>query len=469
MAIVILGAGESGVGAAILAQTKGFDVFVSELGQIAPAYLQVLEERQIPFEQGGHRSEWILEQAHLVIKSPGIPDKAPLIQALKAKGTPIIDEIEFAARYTKAKIIAITGSNGKTTTTRLAHHLLQASGLNAYLAGNVGYSFAKQVALSPEPDYYVLEVSSFQLDGCYAFQPHIAVLLNITPDHLDRYNYRFEDYIASKFRIVQNKRPEDYFIYGADSPGLQQGLSQFYQAGPQGCLPINMADFDLQSPHLAVPFTDWRLPIEALPLKGRHNLFNMAAAALVAKLVGLSREQVLKALTSFQNEDHRLQTVAFINQVEYINDSKATNVDAVFYALEAMTKPTVWIVGGQDKGNDYSPLFPLVQNKVRAIVCLGKDNRKIIQAFQTVHPIIEQTHSVSEALKVASLYAEPGDAVLLSPACASFDLFQNYKDRGQQFMQVILQQAAILRGEAPMLPIEIRVQVGRQADQQSDQ
>lgn len=442
--LVVLGAGESGTGAALLAKKQGWQVFVSDLGMIKPQYQDALAAAGIPFEQEKHSVAKILNTAQLVVKSPGIPEKADLVVKLREKGIPIIDEIEFAANYTSARIIAITGSNGKTTTTRLMHHILKTAGWNVGLAGNVGYSLAQQVA-TENYDSYVVEISSFQLDGTIHFQPEVAMLLNITPDHLDRYQYRLENYIASKFRIANNKRPEDIFIYRCDDENIEYGFQHDWAEKPmENCFGVEMSALDLSQPELRVQHTDFSVEKRHLTLQGRHNEYNITCAVIAAKRLGVDDEAIRKALATFVNEDHRLQYVATIHGVDYINDSKATNVDSVFYALEAMTKPVVWIVGGQDKGNDYAPLFDLVKQKVRAIVCMGKDNSKIRAAFAPIHEIIVETSSIGEAIKVASLYAEKGDVVLLSPACASFDLFENYKDRGRQFANLLLEQKKIL-------------------------
>jgi len=437
--IIVLGAGESGVGAAMLAQKEGFQVFVSDLGTIGDAYKAILEEKQIAYEEGQHSVERILETADIVIKSPGIPDHVALIQQLKEKGISVIDELEFASRYTNATIVGITGSNGKTTTTRLVHHILDVAGFDVGIAGNIGFSLAKQVA-EKDCAYYVVEISSFQLDNMTTFSPAIAILLNITPDHLDRYEYQLEKYIASKFRIVQNKEAEQVFIYNSDDVNIQYGLEHYYNGNKTAICEISMRALEQESDIFRVPETDFELPTAALPLKGRHNCFNMQCAVLVAKKLGIENALIEKALVSFVNEPHRLESVITMNELEFINDSKATNVDAVFYALEAMTKPVVWIVGGVDKGNDYVSLFDLVTKKVRAIVCLGTDNSRIQKAFEDKHEIIVEVRSIEEAIKVATLYGEPGDAVLLSPACASFDLFKNYIDRGNKFKAVLMQQ-----------------------------
>jgi UDP-N-acetylmuramoylalanine--D-glutamate ligase len=475
--LVVLGAGESGVGAAVLAKKIGWAVFVSDLGLIKAEFSAMLVQENIPFEQEKHSTERILNIAKLVIKSPGIPDTADLVVALRARGVEVIDEMEFAFRHKPAgsKLVAITGSNGKTTTTRLIHHLLVASGRNAALVGNVGYSFAKHIATETAADYYVAEMSSFQLDGTTEFRPDIALLLNITPDHLDRYGYDFNNYIASKFRIAQKQTPDDILIYNADNEGIALGLSQNLLPSPppqtrtlpvSGLIQNRSNDLGQNEPYLAVPFVDFEIPMSALPLKGQHNAYNMASAVLAVQALGLTPAEIAAALPTFENEAHRLQYIQTLNEVDYINDSKATNVDSVWYALDAMTRPVVWIVGGVDKGNDYSPLFDLVRQKVRAIVCLGRDNSKIRAAFEPIQPIIEETISMGEAIKVASLYAEAGDVVLLSPACASFDLFQNYKDRGDQFAQIVRQSYEIMtKGQAISLNLSFNL---RPSDSQTD-
>ena len=436
--IVILGAGESGVGAAILSQCKGYPVFVSDAGSIADHYRVTLDQYGIEYEELGHTKDRIL-QADIVIKSPGIPDTIDLIRALKHQETTIIDELEWAARFTKAKLIAVTGSNGKTTTAKLIHHLLDAAGFDVGLAGNIGYSFAKQVALSDKA-YYVLEVSSFQLDYLQELSFDIAVLLNITPDHLDRYQNKMELYTRSKFKIIQKKTPEQSFIYNKEDANILWGIKQICQTNQEGFYGLVMPKPNEQSDVFMVSNTTFSMPKRDLPLQGRHNLYNMQVAVLVANLLGMSHAQMLKALPTFVNETHRLEPVIRLQGVSYINDSKATNVDAVFYALEAMKEAVVWIAGGVDKGNDYSLLYPLVKEKVTAIVCLGKDNSKLLKAFEDIQPIMIEVLSMQEAIKVASLYAEEGQVVLLSPACASFDLFKNYKDRGDQFKHILWQQ-----------------------------
>jgi UDP-N-acetylmuramoylalanine--D-glutamate ligase len=441
--IVILGGAESGVGAAILAKKEGFTVFVSDKGIIAAHYKEELEQQEVEYEEGKHSVDRILNTADLVIKSPGIPDNVPLVLKLKEKGIEVIDELEFAVKYSEAKIIAITGSNGKTTVTKLVYNILSLGGLNVGLAGNIGFSFAKQVA-EGDKDYYALEISSFQLDNMTNFNPDVAVLVNITPDHLDRYEYKIEDYIASKFRIVKNKGAEQVFIYNSDDKNIQYGFEHYYNGNQDLLMPISMEGLKQELEVFRVPHIDFEIPVSELTLRGRHNLFNIQCAVLAAKQFGVSNEVITKALQSFENEPHRLESVIFIENVEYINDSKATNVDAVYYALEAMEKPVVWIAGGIDKGNVYSQLYSLVKEKVRAIVCLGKDNAKLQEAFKGVHGIVVESRSMEEAIKIASLYAEPGDAVLLSPACSSFDLFQNYAARGDKFKEVLLQQHKIM-------------------------
>lgn len=465
--LVVLGAGESGVGAAILAKKQGFSVLVSDMGQIAPAYKATLLDYQIEFEEGKHSEAHILAWANAVIKSPGIPNTAPLVTALAEKGLEVMDELEFASRYTTAKIIAITGSNGKTTTTRLIHHMLKEAGLDVGLAGNIGFSFAKQVA-EQDSAYYVLEVSSFQLDNMTTFTPDIALLLNITPDHLDRYNYELDLYIASKLRLFQNKKAHQVFIYNGDDQNIAKGLATHHpDLAPAKGLAIPMQDIQVAQSDLHFPHLGWILPKEQLSLQGRHNWFNIRCAALAAEAIGVQEAVIQTALGNFETEPHRLEPVVTIHEVDYINDSKATNVDATYYALEAMQQPIIWIVGGTDKGNDYSPLMRLVQEKVRAIVCMGKDNRKLFEAFSPVHEIIVECRSVQEALKLSSLYAEPGDVVLLSPACASFDLFKNYQDRGNQFKDLLMQQYKMLT-EGIQVELKIDLSSNIADDHQSD-
>ena len=438
--LVVLGGGESGVGTAVLGAQKGYKVFVSDNGQIAAKYKDVLEHSGIDWEEGQHSASKILD-ASLVMKSPGIPDKVPVVRQLQEAGIQVISEIEFAARYTDATIIGITGSNGKTTTTMLTYHILKEAGYHVGMAGNIGDSFALMVA-NNDYDYYVLEISSFQLDGIQAFRPHHAVLTNITPDHLDRYDYNFEAYVASKFRITMNQEKEDHFVYDADDDVVVSWLT----AHPVNSktLPFSLVQKGIEGAYLDdnkicinTGNTTFKMTTEALSLEGKHNLKNTMAAATVAKLVGIRKEMIRESIETFQGAPHRLEKVLKIHHVQYINDSKATNVNATYYALDSMTTPTVWIVGGEDKGNDYRPLMPLVREKVKAIICLGLDNSKIKDAFHNVVDLFVETYAMSEAVKVAYKIAERGDTVLLSPACASFDLFRNYEDRGNQFKEAI--------------------------------
>ncbi len=438
--LVILGGGESGVGTAILGQKKGFEVFVSDMGQIKEKYKDVLIQYGLDWEEGGHTEEKILN-ASLVMKSPGIPDKAPLVQKLIAKGIPVISEIEFASRYTEATLIGITGSNGKTTTTMLTYHIFKEAGLSVGMAGNIGDSFARMVA-ETEKEYYVLEISSFQLDGITAFRPHIGMITNITPDHLDRYDYDFMKYVASKFRITMNQGESDYFIYDADD----EVITSYLETHPVQAvkMPFSLEGEGKRGTYLKkeqfiikTQEDIMELASDSLALEGKHNLKNTMAAITAAKLVGIRKEVIRESIQNFQGADHRLEKVLKIHHVQYINDSKATNVNATYYALDSMTTPTVWIVGGIDKGNDYKVLMPLVREKVKAIVCLGLDNSKLREAFGNAVDIFVETYAMSEAVKVAYKIAERGDTVLLSPACASFDLFKNYEDRGNQFKEAI--------------------------------
>ena len=438
--LVVLGGGESGVGTAILGKKEGFEVFVSDKGIIKEEYRKVLEHFEIDWEEQQHSEDKILN-ADLVMKSPGIPDKVPLVAKLKEVGVPIISEIEFASRYAKATIIGITGSNGKTTTTMLTNHILKEGGLNVGMAGNIGDSYAKMVA-EKYFDYYVLEISSFQLDGIVDFKPHIAILTNITPDHLDRYEYKFENYIASKFRIAKNQTKEDYLIYDADDEVIVQWL----QKNPvqSKLLPFSISKkLDegayLENDKIIIKTHNNTIEMstDALALEGKHNVKNTMAATTAAKLISIRKETIRRSIENFQGAEHRLEKVLKIHHVQYINDSKATNVNATYYALDSMKTPTVWIVGGVDKGNDYKELMPLVREKVKAIICLGTDNSKIKDAFGNVVDLVVETFAMDEAVKVAYKIAERGDTVLLSPACASFDLFKNYEDRGNQFKEAI--------------------------------
>jgi len=438
--LVILGGGESGVGTAILGQQKGFEVFVSDKGEIKEKYQKVLEHFEIEWESGKHTEAKILN-ADVVMKSPGIPDKVPLVKELVAKGIPVISEIEFASKYTDATLIGITGSNGKTTTTMLTYHLLKDGGLHVGMAGNIGDSYAKMVA-EQDFDHYVLEISSFQLDGIVDFKPHIAILTNITPDHLDRYEYKFENYIASKFRIAMNQDKNDYLIYDADDEVIEDWLKD--HPVQSKLIPFSVkrkleegAWLENETIKIKLEHKTLEMSKDILALEGQHNVKNTMAASMAALLVKVRKETIRNSIQSFQGVSHRLEKVLKINHVEYINDSKATNVNATFYALDGIKKPIVWIAGGVDKGNDYSELMPLVREKVKAIVCLGVDNTKLKDAFGNVIDLMIETYSMEEAVKVAYKVAERGDAVLLSPACASFDLFENYEDRGNQFKQAI--------------------------------
>ncbi|MEJ1222546.1 UDP-N-acetylmuramoyl-L-alanine--D-glutamate ligase [Sediminicola sp. 1XM1-17] len=438
--LVILGGGESGVGAAILGKQKGYDVFVSDRGKIKDKYKDALENLGVDWEEERHTETKILI-ADVVMKSPGIPDSVSLVVKLKEMGIPVISEIEFAAQYTDATLIGITGSNGKTTTTMLTYHLLKSGGLNVGMAGNIGDSFAKMVA-EQQYDYYVLEISSFQLDGTVDFKPHISIITNISPDHLDRYDYKFENYIESKFKIVQNQTAEDYLIYDADDEVLMDYLEK-NKIRPK-LIPFSLEKEFAEGAYIKnnkIQITTQNNTMEmeqdTLALEGKHNLKNTMAASTAAKLVQIRKQTIRESVQNFQGAAHRLEKVLKIHHVQYINDSKATNVNATYYALDSMKTPTVWIVGGLDKGNDYKSLMPLVREKVKAIVCLGLDNSKILDAFGNVVDLMVETFSMEEAIKVAYKIAERGDTVLLSPACASFDLFKNYEDRGDQFKEAV--------------------------------
>ncbi len=440
--IAVLGGGESGVGAALLAQTKGYDVFVSDAGPLQDSYKTALLEAGIPFEEKGHSLDKILTASE-VIKSPGIPDTAPLVVELRNRRIPVIAEIEFAARFTHAKLIGITGSNGKTTTALLTYHLLRTAGINVGLAGNIGDSFARQVLTDPY-DYYVLEISSFQLDGMYRTRLDLAVLLNITPDHLDRYGYQFQQYVNSKFRITQNMGPADPFIYFEESSPIAAELSKrkpTVNRWPVSLVNAVQPGGYVEDGRLVVNTgtVSFSIGLADLPLRGTHNTINMLTAALAASWAGASTEAIDTGLQTFQNAPHRLETVATVNGVTYINDSKATNVDSVFYALSSMTAPTVWIAGGQDKGNDYTQLDEVARQHVKALVCMGKDNEPLKAHFADQLPTIVETQDVTEAVRLAQSLAAPGEVVLLSPACASFDLFRNYIDRGDRFKAAVLQ------------------------------
>ena len=438
--LVVLGAAESGVGTAILGKKEGYEVFVSDYGTIKDKYKNVLIKLDIEWEEGGHSEDSILN-ADLVMKSPGIPDTAPIVQRLNALGVPVISEIEFASRFTDAVIIGITGSNGKTTTTMLTYHLLKEGGLDVGMAGNIGDSFAAMVA-EKEFQYYVLEISSFQLDGITAFKPHIGMITNITPDHLDRYENSFEKYVESKFRISMNQDEEDYFIYDMDDAVITSHLND--NPINSRLLPFSLetevaegASKEDETILIKTQKSKMSMNTRNVALEGRHNLKNTMAATLVANLVGIRKESIRESIQTFQGAPHRLEKVLKIHHVQYINDSKATNVNATYYALDSMSTPVVWIVGGVDKGNDYRELMPLVREKVKAIICLGLDNTAIKNAFGNVVDLLVETYAMSEAVKVAYKIAERGDTVLLSPACASFDLFKNYEDRGDQFKEAI--------------------------------
>lgn len=440
--IVILGGGESGVGAAVLAKVKGFDVFLSDKGKIAENYVETLQKWEIPFEDGKHSEELILN-ADEIIKSPGIPGSIPLIKKLEDQGTPIISEIEFAGRYDNAKKICITGSNGKTTTTSLIYYLLRQAGLNVGLGGNIGKSYAYQVA-TEHFDYYVLEISSFQLDNIYDFRPDIAIITNITPDHLDRYDYKLENYVKAKFRIAKNLRPQDCFIFDSDDDITIDHLNKIVIYAKM--LPFTQKDTVengayLNGNKIVIKYekSECDVFLESLSLSGKHNIYNSMAAALAAKAMDIDNEVIRNSLATFKAIEHRLEPVLSIKDVLYINDSKATNVDSAWYALECQTRPVVWIVGGTDKGNDYSILNDLVREKVKAIVCLGVDNSKIIAAFSDIvgKENIVETTSAYDAVHVSSKLAKQGDVVLLSPCCASFDLFKCYEDRGEKFKDAV--------------------------------
>lgn len=440
--LVVLGGAESGVGAAVLAKVKGFDVFLSDNGKIKGEYIDTLKKWEIPYEEGGHTESLILN-ADEVVKSPGIPSTAPMVRKLDDKGIRIVSEIEFAARYDTAKKICITGSNGKTTTTSLIHYLLVNAGLNAGLGGNIGKSYAMQVA-TEHHDYYVLEISSFQLDNCYDFRPDIAIITNITPDHLDRYDHKMENYVKAKFRITRNLRPEDCFIFDSDDTITIAHLSKIVLQAKM--LPFSQEKEVKQGAFvkddrivLRYDNDESAIYLNELALGGKHNIYNSMAAALAAKAAGIDNEVIRRSLKSFEPIEHRLEPVLSIKDVLYINDSKATNVDSAWYALECQTRPVVWIVGGKDKGNDYSVLKKLVKDKVKSIVCLGVDNSKIHAAFEEMvgSGNITDTLSAEEAVRAASRMAAPGDVVLLSPCCASFDLFTSYEDRGRKFKEAV--------------------------------
>ena len=438
--IVILGAGESGAGSAVLAQKHGFDVFVSDKGQVKSNYREILEKHNIKWEEGNH-NEAIILGADEIIKSPGIREDAPIIKKIKEKGIPVISEIEFAGRYAKGIKICITGSNGKTTVTNLIYHILKKAGLNAAMTGNVGNSFASAVA-EGSYDYYVIELSSFQLDGMYEFKADIAILLNITPDHLDRYEYKLQNYIDSKFRVTQNQKKEDFLIYWDGDPIIKTELGR--KKFEMTLLPFSdeikegMTAY-IENDDLIIDYQSKTnlMTIHDFALKGRHNTYNSMAAAIAGKILNIRKEVIRESLADFKGVEHRLEPVITVCGINFINDSKATNVNSTWYAIECMEDNIIWIVGGVDKGNDYSELFPVVKKKVKAIVCLGKDNRKIIEAFKDKVETIVETTSMEEAVRSSYYLAKKGETVLLSPACASFDLFKNYEDRGRQFKQAV--------------------------------
>ncbi|WP_295831747.1 UDP-N-acetylmuramoyl-L-alanine--D-glutamate ligase [uncultured Winogradskyella sp.] len=433
--LVILGGGESGVGTALLGKSKGYDVFISDNGEIKKEYKDVLIHNEITWEDKKHTESKILN-ADVVMKSPGIPDKVTMVKQIREQGIPIVSEIEFASKFTDATLVAITGSNGKTTTASLVYHLLKQD-LDVGLAGNIGDSFAKQI-LEENHNYYVLEVSSFQLDDIKDFKPKIAILTNITPDHLDRYDYKFENYIASKFRIVEKQTEDDFFIYDADDPVIENWIKSNTIKSKK--LPFSLNKIVENGAYIkdkeiiiTIDNNQITMPIKKLALDGKHNVKNAMAASTAAHLLKIRKQTIRESLENFQGVEHRLENVLRINKVQYINDSKATNVNATYFALESMQAPTVWIVGGEDKGNDYRELFPFVNEKVKAIICLGVDNAKLMENFGNMVDVIIETQFMSEAVKIAYKVASAGDNVLLSPACASFDLFENYEDRGRQF------------------------------------
>lgn len=437
--LVILGGGESGIGAALLGKLKKYNVFLSDSGKITNNYKDVLINNEIEWEDGGHTESEILT-ADLVVKSPGIPDHLTIVQKLQYATIPVVSEIEFAALHTTANIIGITGSNGKTTTTMMVYHILKQAGLDVAMAGNVGVSFAEQVLT--ETANYVLELSSFQLDGIKDFRPNIAIITNITPDHLDRYDNKFENYIASKFRIIMNQTSDDYLLYDSDDEVITSYI-KCHQI-QSTLVPFSLSKIVtngtyLEQNNIIIDFNnrDIIMPISNLALEGKHNVKNAMAAATVAQLLKIRKATIRESLEGFQGAEHRLEQVLTINKVKYVNDSKATNVNATYYALESMNVPTVWIVGGVDKGNDYSSLFPFVNEKIKAIICLGKDNDALFDAFGNMVDIIIETQFMSEAVKIAYKVADAGEAVLLSPACASFDLFESYEDRGNQFKSAV--------------------------------
>ena len=439
--IVILGAGESGTGAAILAKSRNYNVFVSDNNTIKSNYKDLLVKNNIEFEENNHTKHKIL-CADLIIKSPGIPDTMPLIKEAELNKIKIIDELEFAAWFTKGYKICITGSNGKTTTSKLIYHILQKSGLNAGLVGNIGNSFSKQI-IESDKDIYVIEVSSFQLDRMYDFKADIAILTNITADHLDRYEYNIENYITSKFKIIQNQNKNDYFIYSNDNEVIRKKLKN--KKIQSNKIPFSIYEINngngafIKDKSLVININSkiFTMEIESLALQGRHNIYNSMAAGITSKIMEIRNEIIKESMSDFQGVEHRMEFIAKVHGIEFINDSKATNVNSTWYALECMTKPVIWIVGGQDKGNDYSSLRQLVKSKVKGIICLGKDNKKIIDEFSSIVPVVLETRDMIEAVEKAYYSADTNDVVLLSPACASFDLFENFEDRGNQFRKAV--------------------------------
>ena len=438
--LVVLGGGESGAGAAVLGKVKGMDLFLSDMGTIPAKYKELLDSYSIPYEEGGHTEELILN-ADVVVKSPGIPPYAPMVEKIVAKSIPVLSEIEFAAGFTDSRMVCITGSNGKTTTTLLTYHILRKAGIDAGLAGNVGKSLALQVAIDPH-DTYVIELSSFQLENMYRFKANIAVIMNITPDHMDRYDHKMENYVAAKFRILQNQTKDDYFVYWQDDPIIRRQIEQVQSEALR--LPFGMEREDGSAAwvedgivHFATPGEVWEVPRDRLALPGLHNLYNSMAAGISASVLHIRKENIREALEDFEAVEHRLEYVATIDGVRYVNDSKATNVNSTWYALESMTTPTVLILGGKDKGNDYSEIEPLVKEKVKAIVCMGLHNEKLLEFFSGKVDVIADTHSLEDALAECRRLACEGDTVLLSPCCASFDLFKSYEDRGDKFKAAV--------------------------------
>lgn len=438
--LVVLGGGESGAGAAVLGKVKGMDVILSDMGKIPEKYRRMLQDEDIRFEEGGH-TESLLLDADIVVKSPGIPPTAPLVKKFMEKGTPVLSEIEFAGRYTDARMVCITGSNGKTTTTLLTYHILRKAGLDVGLAGNVGKSLAYQVARE-DHEIYVIELSSFQLENMYDFKANIAVIMNITPDHMDRYDHKMENYVAAKFRILRNQTPDDYFIYWQDDPivkaqirniqveAMQLPFSEHREPDSHAYVEDGIVKFD-------TPMEVWDIPRDKLSLSGLHNLYNSMAAGLSASILKIKKDTIREALMDFEAVEHRLEFVREVDGVRWVNDSKATNVNSTWYALESMKTPTVLILGGKDKGNDYSEIEELVSEKVRAIVCMGKDNAKLLDFFGGKVKEIRDTHSLEDAVAACRELAQKGDTVLLSPCCASFDLFSSYEDRGDKFKAAV--------------------------------